>query len=56
MIYEIKEDPILQVPSQELPTSSKSNLEDGGVLDTLIFMVECQNLAHMMIITYQDDL
>jgi len=54
-IQDVKNDPILQVSSQEPSTSSKYDFEDGGVLDTLLFMLECWNLAHKSKITYHDD-
>ena len=36
MIQHVKNDPILQVPSQEPSTSSKYELQGWGVLDTLL--------------------
>ena len=41
MIFDVKDDPILQDSSQEPSTSSKSTMEERVVLDTLIFMLEC---------------
>ena len=40
MIHDVKEDPILQVSSQELSTSSKYGLPGQGVLDTILIMLE----------------
>ena len=40
MIYDVKEDPILQVPGQEPSTSSKYGLQGWVVLDTLLTVLE----------------
>ena len=40
MIQHIKDDPILQVSSQEPSSSSKYDFEDGGVLEALLNMLE----------------
>ena len=40
MIYYVKDDPVLQVSSQEPSTSSKYDFEDGGVLEALPNMLE----------------
>ena len=44
MVYEdpkyVKEDPILEVPSQEPSTSSKYGLQGRVVLDALLIMLE----------------
>ena len=40
MIYNVKDDPILQDSSQEPSTSSKYGLQGRRVLDTLLFMLE----------------
>ena len=55
MIQHVKDDPILQVSSQEPSTSSKYGLRGRGVLDTLLIMLESWNLAHKSRITYHDD-
>ena len=52
----MKDDLILQVPSQEPPMSSKSTMEDRDVLDTLIFMLEYKNVVNRSIIAYKDDI
>ena len=52
MIYEIKDDPILQDSSQEPSTSSKYRLQGQGVLDTILIMLESWNLAHKSWIDY----
>ena len=54
MIYDIKDDPILQDSSQEPSTSSKYGLQGQGVLDTLLIKLESWNLAHKSRITYHD--
>ena len=48
----------LHPPSPQSGTINILQVHHGGwgVLDPLFFMVECWNLAHMLIITYQDDL
>ena len=55
MIHDVKDDPIIQVSSQEPTMSSKYNFEDGGVLDTLLFKLERWNLAHKWRNEYHDD-
>ena len=40
MLYDVKDDPIIQVSSQEPSTSSKYDFEDGGVLEALLNMLE----------------
>ena len=50
-IHDVKDDPILQVPSQE---SSKYRLKGHEVLDRLLIMLESWNLAHRSRITYHD--
>ena len=40
MIKHVKDDPILQVSSQEPSASSKYDFEDGGVLEALLNMLE----------------
>ena len=55
MIHDVKDDPILQVSSQEPSTSSKYGLRGQGVLDTLLIMLESWNLAHKPRIQYHDD-
>ena len=55
MIYDVKEDPILQVSSQDPSTSSKYGLRSQGVLDTILIMLESWNFAHKSRITYDDD-
>ena len=39
-IHDVKDDPILQVSSQEPSASSKYDFEDGGVLEALLIMLE----------------
>ena len=48
MIHGAKEDPILQVPGQEATMSSKYGL------DTILIMLESLNLAHMLIMAYNE--
>ena len=55
MTQHVKDDPILQVSSQEPSASSKYDFEDGGVLEALLNMLESWNLVHKSRITYQDD-
>ncbi len=55
MIQHVKDDPILQVSSQEPSTSSKYGLQGQGVPDTLLIMPESSNLAHNSRITYYDN-
>jgi hypothetical protein len=40
LIQHVKDDPILQVSSQEPPASSKYDFEDGRVLEALLNMLE----------------
>ena len=40
LIHDVKDDPILKVPGQEPPKSSKYGLHGRGVLDTLPNMLE----------------
>ena len=44
MIYDVKDDPIIQDSSQEPSTSSKYELWGLGVLDTLLVMLDSWNL------------
>ena len=39
-ILDVKDDPVLQVFSQEPSVSSKYDFEDGGVLEALLIMLE----------------
>ena len=40
MVQHVKDDPVLQVSSQEPSMSSKYDFEDGGVLEALLNIVE----------------
>ena len=40
MIQHVKDDPILEVSSQEPSASSKYDFKDGGVLEALLNMLE----------------
>ena len=55
MTQHVEDDPILQVSSQEPSASSKYDFKEGGILETLLFMLESWNLAHKSRITYHDD-
>ena len=55
MIYDINEDPILQVSSQEPSMTYKSTMENRA-LYKLIIMLESLNLIFILIIKFQDDL
>ena len=46
MIHDVKDDPILQVSSQEPSTSSKYGLCGQEIPDTLQIILESWNLAH----------
>ena len=51
MIHDVKDDPILQVPSQEPSMSCKYGLQGWGVLDTLLIVLEGWNLAHKNVLS-----
>ena len=53
MIHDVKDDPILQDPSQEPSTSSKYGLQEQGFL-TLLIILENWNFAHKWIIIYYE--
>ena len=53
MTHDVKDDPILQGPSQELSTSSKYGLPGQGFL-TLQIMLKGRNFAHKWTIIYYD--
>ena len=54
-IHDVKNDPILQVSSQQPSTSSKYGIWGCGILDTLLIMLQSLNLLHKSRIAYQDD-
>ena len=55
MIWDIKDNPILQDSSQEPSTSSQVWHRGWEVLDTLLIMLDGLNLAHNSRIIYCDD-
>ena len=53
-IHDVKNDPILQVSSQEPSTSSKYGLHGRGVLDTLLFKLESLNFNQIVDVTCKE--